>query len=171
MYTAGKKEGTIIGYRGPVPKPTAIEIAEGRPGKRAINGREPQPRTITPKCPKYLDARAKEEWKRLIPILKQMRVLTEADGLVLANLCIAVSTLVRAQSKLAETGILYKSPSGYVMQSPLLAIVNTAIDQISRLSREFGLTPAARSRIMVPDDNPGDELDRAMFEGCLQRAG
>jgi phage terminase small subunit len=58
-----------------------IEIAEGRPGRRPINGREPQPRAKTPKCPDYLDVRAKEEWRRLVPILKRMQVLTEADYL------------------------------------------------------------------------------------------
>jgi P27 family predicted phage terminase small subunit len=92
-----------------------------------------------------------------------MRVLTEADGLVLGNLCIAVSTLVRAQAKLNELGILYKAPSGYVMQSPLLPVVNSCIDTISRLSREFGLTPAARSRMQVIEAGGGmDALERAL---------
>jgi len=152
-----------MGLRGPTPKPTVIEIAEGRPGRRPINNREPQPRPKTPKCPAYLDERAKQEWRRLCPILKRMKVLTEADGLVLGNLCIAVSTLVRAQAKLNEAGILYKAPSGYVMQSPLLPVVNSCIDTISRLSREFGLTPAARSRMQVIEAGGGmDPLERAL---------
>src|ERR1035441_5910662 len=128
-----------MGYRGPIPKPTAIEIAEGRPGKRPLNGREPQPRAVTPKCPAYLDKRAKEEWRRLVPILR------------------------RAQAKLNETGILYKAPSGYVMQSPLLPVVNAQVDTISRLSREFGLTPAARSRLTITDQDADiDVLERAL---------
>jgi P27 family predicted phage terminase small subunit len=152
-----------MGQRGPVPKPTVIEIAEGRPGKRPINGREPQPRAVAPRCPSYLDKRAKEEWRRLIPILKRMKVLTEADGLTLANLCLAVSTLDRAQAKLNELGILYKAPSGYVMQSPLLPVVNSCVDTITRLSREFGLTPASRSRITITYDDGGiDPLERAL---------
>ena len=152
-----------MGYRGPVPKPTVIEIAEGRPGKRPVNGREPQPRVVAPKCPGYLDKRAKEEWRRLVPILKRMRVLTEADGLTLGNLCLAVSTLERAQAKLNELGILYKAPSGYVMQSPLLPVVNSCVDTITRLSREFGLTPASRSRIaIIEEDGAMDPIERAL---------
>ena len=149
-----------MGYRGPIPKPTAIEIAEGRPGKRRLNGREPQPRGITPKCPAYLDERARQEWRRLILILKQMKVLTEADGLMLGNLCLTVSTLVKAQEKLNQLGILYKSPSGYVMQSPLLTVVNQCVDTITKLSREFGLTPASRPRLTIQkqDDTHEDEL-------------
>jgi P27 family predicted phage terminase small subunit len=147
-----------LGYRGPIPKPTAIEIAEGRPGKRRLNGREPQPRGITPKCPAYLDERARQEWRRLILILKQMKVLTEADGLMLGNLCLTVSTLVKAQEKLNQLGILYKSPSGYVMQSPLLTVVNQCVDTITKLSREFGLTPASRPRLTIEKQDDGDEL-------------
>src|SRR5882672_4123384 len=113
-----------MGYRGPAPKPTALKRAEGNPGKRPLNHSEPQPRPTAPRCPDHLDERAKKEWKRLVPILRRMKVLTEADWMALANLCQTWSTLVKAQEKLTEMGILYKSPSGYVMQSPLLAVVN-----------------------------------------------
>ena len=88
-------------------------------------------------------------------------MLTEADWMALANLCQTWSTLAKAQEKLTEMGILYKSPSGYVMQSPLLAIVNQCVDTITKLSREFGLTPAARSRIVVQSE-PEDDLWRIL---------
>jgi P27 family predicted phage terminase small subunit len=139
-----------------MPKPSAIEIAEGCPGKRAINRYEPQPRAEPPDCPEYLDERAVEEWQHLIPILMRMRVLTEADGLMLGCLCMAVSTLARAQAKLSETGILYKAKSGYVSPSPLLAIVNQSVETITKLSREFGLSPASRVRLMVDRQTESD---------------
>jgi P27 family predicted phage terminase small subunit len=119
---------------------------------------------ITPRCPEYLDHRAKQEWKRLIPILKSMKVLTEADGLMLANLCQAVSMLAKAQQTLNEKGFLYKAPSGYVMQSPLLAVVNQCVDTITKLSREFGLSPAARSRMMAAPANQQEECAAALAE-------
>ena len=128
-----------------------------------MNRREPRPGTATPRCPDHLDERARKEWRRLVPVLRRMRVLTEADQMALANLCQTYSTMVKAQQKLTELGILYKSPSGYVMQSPLLGVVNQCIETITKLSREFGLTPAARSRIIAqsdPDDI--DELEAAL---------
>ena len=119
---------------------------------------EPKPRNAAPKCPDHLDDRARKEWRRIVPILQRMKVLTEADGYSLANLCQTYSTLVTAQEKLSEAGILYKAPSGYIMQSPLLAVVNQCVETITRLSREFGLTPAARSRIIAQtDDDDGTE--------------
>ena len=148
-----------MGYRGPIPKPSAIARAEGNPGKRRLNDCEPQPRATTPRCPEHLDAEAKKEWKRLIPILRRMKVLTEADWMTLANLCQAWSTMVQAQKKLTEMGILYKSPSGYIQQSPLLSVVTHYIDIVTKLPREFGLTPAARSRMVAQTETePEDDL-------------
>jgi P27 family predicted phage terminase small subunit len=148
-----------MGYRGPIPKPSAIARAEGNPGKRRLNDCEPQPRATTPRCPDHLDAEAKKEWKRLVPVLRRMKVLTEADGMTLANLCQAWSTLMKAQRKLTEMGILYKTPNGHIQQSPLFSMVNQCIDTVTKLSREFGLTPAARSRIVAQTETePEDEL-------------
>ena len=151
-----------MGNRGPIPKPTVVEIMEGRPGHRPINSREPKPRATAPRCPDHLDDRAKKEWKRLVPVLRRMRVLTEADGMTLANLCQTWSTLVKAQEKLTEMGILYKAPSGYVMQSPLLSVVNQCVDTITKLSREFGLTPASRSRIQAGTSGASDPMEDSL---------
>jgi P27 family predicted phage terminase small subunit len=151
-----------MGYRGPIPKPTAMEILEGRPGHRPINRNEPKPRNVPPKCPDHLDEKARKEWRRIVPILMRMRVLTEADGYALASLCQTYSTMVKAQEKLNEAGFLYKAPSGYVMQSPVLAVVNQCIETIVKLSREFGLTPAARSRVSTTSEPEVDLLELAL---------
>ena len=74
-----------MGNRGPAPTPTVIRKAEGNPGKRPFNDREPQPRAIRPKMPKHLDPPAKKEWKRLCPMLERLHVLTEADGIAFAR--------------------------------------------------------------------------------------
>ena len=148
-----------MGLRGPTPRPTALTLLAGNPGRRPLNKKEPQPRQIIPDCPAYLDEAAKLEWNRLAPILQQMRVVTDADGIALGMLCQAYATLIRAQSKLTETGLLFKTPSGYVQQSPLIGIVNSSTETITRLCREFGLTPAARTRVQVQDQEQKDEKD------------
>ena len=98
-----------MGLRGPAPKPRALAIAEGNPGKRPLNGFEPEPRRKRPKCPDYLDDEAKREWRRLVPILERMRVLTEADGLALAGLCMQYSTMVKAQRLREKSGLLFRT--------------------------------------------------------------
>jgi P27 family predicted phage terminase small subunit len=128
------------------------------------------PKAVPPAMPRHLDKTAKrewkKEWKRLLPILTQMRVLTEADGIQLGNLCVAYSTLIQAQEKLAKTGLLTKSPNGYIQQSPLLSISNTAMEQVIKLSRECGLSPSSRVRLQMEpgpvDDDGMDDLERAL---------
>lgn len=83
-----------------------------------------------------------------------MRVLTEADRIALANLCQQYSTMLKAQRLLDKSGLLFKTKSGYVQQSPLVAIVSGCVDQINKLCREFGLTPASRSRVQTEIDSP-----------------
>ena len=148
-----------MGERGPAPKPTSLVLLEGNRGKRPLNANEPKPRAAKPKCPAYLDAIAVKEWKRLVPILSRMKVLTEADGIALANLCQAVSTMVKAQEQLTKNGVLYKTKSGYIQQSPLLGIVNSQVDIINRLCREFGLTPSSRTRIRAGQEEPTSYAD------------
>jgi P27 family predicted phage terminase small subunit len=149
-----------MGTRGPAPTPTALRLLEGNPSKHPINRQEPQPRARAPKLPDHLDEAAKREWKRLIPILRRMRVLTEADGIALAGLCQAYSTMAQTQTKVNKTGLLLVR-EGQIRATPLLKIIHECSDRINILCREFGLTPAARSRLqMNSTQNPsgGDDI-------------
>jgi P27 family predicted phage terminase small subunit len=47
-------------------------------------------------------------------------------------------------------GTMIKSPSGYPVQSPYLAIANRQAEIMMRIASEFGFTPASRSRISTP---------------------
>jgi P27 family predicted phage terminase small subunit len=155
-----------MGRRGPPPQPTAMKLIRGNPGKRKLNKNEPQPAVAMPHCPDYLDVTARNEWDRLAPILVRMRVLTEADYLALAGLCQTYSTMVKAQEQLNKSGILFKTPSGYVQQFPLIGVVNNCMEKIITFCREFGLTPSARTRIQTTTselqrtaNDPWDKFD------------
>ena len=148
-----------MGQRGPSPTPTAIKALRGNPGRRPLPANEPQATVAEPYRPAHLDDDAIAEWNRIVPLLLAMRVLTEADYLSLANLCQAYSTLVKAQKKLNATGLLVKAPSGYPMQSPLITIINQNTDIVTKLCREFGLTPSARSRVQALPEQKSKEYD------------
>lgn len=154
-----------MGLRGPAPKPTAIRAMEGNPGHRPFNDREPIAIPCEPEMPKHLNREARREWRRLAPILLAMRVLTDADGIALANLCQAYGTLIAAQrlmnkaSKEGRSGLLTKTPNGYLVQSPLLAICNRQMLLINAQLREFGMTPASRTRVDAVDGNRTGGLD------------
>lgn len=154
-----------MGTRGPQPEPTALKLLKGNPGKRAVNTSEPKPAAKLPKCPDHLDEVARKEWKRLAPILSRMRVLTEADYITLAALCQTYSQWKAAQEQLNRAGVagmLYKGPTGYIQVSPMLTIARAAVDQLTKLCREFGLTPSSRSGIQVADGRakPADPWEK-----------
>src|SRR5437764_2229359 len=94
---------------------------------------------------------------RLSPILMGMKVLTEADYIALGNLCQAYSTLIEAQKHLNKGGILFKTPSGYIQQNPLLGIIRAQTNIVNGLLREFGLTPSSRTRIAIREPDTSDE--------------
>jgi P27 family predicted phage terminase small subunit len=154
-----------MGARGFPPKPTALKRLEGNPGKRRLNTREPQPLPGEPEMPEGLDDIARKEWERLVPVLLRMRVLTEADQMALANLCRAYSTMIQAEEQMRLQAIPGKSPlvkklqRGFGYQTILLRIINTQMDIVNRQLREFGLTPASRSRIVVNAGNPVNPVE------------
>ena len=66
---------------------------------------------------------------------------------MLAAYCQAWGRWVEAETKLKETPLLIRTPSGYVQQSPWLSVANRQMELMGRYMAEIGLTPAARSRI------------------------
>jgi P27 family predicted phage terminase small subunit len=132
---------------GPPKKPTAWRRAEGNRGKRAWNHAEPKPPEGTPDCPDHLSEEAKAEWHRLVDTLVKMGVISIVDRAVLAAYCQAYGRWVEAELKLKEAPLLFKTPSGYVQQSPWLNIANRQMELMGRYMAEIGLTPASRSRV------------------------
>ena len=51
--------------RGRKPKPTAVKVLEGNPGKRPLNMFEPVPDKVAPECPSWLNDEAKAEFMKL----------------------------------------------------------------------------------------------------------
>jgi len=143
------------------PLPTAIRRARGNPGKRGYNKAEPVAPDAQPRCPSHLSPAARREWRRLASCLHKMGVLTTIDRAALAAYCQSYGRWVEAEERLKETPALYKTPSGYVQQSPWLAIANKQLELMGRYMVELGMTPAARSRVAVADprmDVPTIEL-------------
>lgn len=135
--------------RGRIPKPTALKIAEGNPGKRRINGQEPKPAGSLPDCPNHLSAEAKAEWNRIAASLNRIGLLTQVDRATMAGYCQCYGRWVEAELKLAETPAILRLPSGYIQQSPWLTIANKQLELMAKYMVELGLTPASRSRLAI----------------------
>ncbi|MGV8986049.1 MAG: phage terminase small subunit P27 family [Cypionkella sp.] len=135
--------------RGRKPKPTAIKVLEGNPGKRPVNPAEPQPPGSQPDAPPHLCAEARAEWDRLAESLNRIGLLTQIDRATMAAYCQCYGRWVEAELKLSETPPILRMPSGYIQQSPWLTISNKQLELMARFMAELGLTPASRSRLAV----------------------
>ena len=135
-------------------------------------GRKPLPRVVEggnaafralPRCPGHLNDTARREWRRLASALHAVGVLTVADRTALAVYCQAYSRWVEAEEKLANTPMLLKTPSGYAQQSPWLSVANKQMELMARYMGELGLTPVARARLEINQDDPVDQVTTIEF--------
>jgi P27 family predicted phage terminase small subunit len=136
--------------RGRRPKPTRLKALIGNPSKRPLNGNEPQPEAEIPECPAELGPLARNEWDRLVAQLAPLRLLTQLDRAALATYCGAYGLWAEATEAIQKYGVMIKSPQGFPIQSPYLAIANRQAEIMMRIASEFGFTPASRSRISTP---------------------
>lgn len=153
--------------RGRKPKPTALKVLSGNPGRRQLNVNEPiMPSTASEDvAPMELsgDLGATKEWDRLAPMLRASRTVTDADRGALVAVCQQWSRYLEANGNAAKTGMVVKSPSGYPMPNPYIAIANKALGNCVKLWSELGLTPSSRSRVSaVNAPNAHSALSRYM---------
>lgn len=142
---------------GTKPKPTNLKILEGNPGKRPLNKHEPKPKPITPVCPRWLSPMAKREWKRIVPELEALGLLTCVDGAALEGYCQSYARWVEAEQFMIKHGTIFKTPNGYIQQVPQVAIAQKYLNVVKAFCAEFGLTPSSRSRLTI--ENKKDDID------------
>lgn len=151
--------------RGRRPKPTALKIREGNPGKRPLNQNEPTPQTLAPSRPSHLAGEAKKEWDRIVPELLELGLLSRVDRVALACYCESWGLYLKALAKLRKDGEVTTTANGNSVQSPWMGIANTQKKLAHKFLVEFGLTPSTRSRLSVKDGpvkSKADELQDFM---------
>jgi P27 family predicted phage terminase small subunit len=141
------------------PKPTALKLVAGNPGKRALNKQEPDPaylQDLTP--PTWLSAAAKIVWSEMAPMAAANRLLTEVDVQAFAMGCVAIAEYRRASLRVeADGSVKAKNATdeeGNVVQvgehlNPWAGAQSMYFKQAMQLFDKFGMTPQARTRIAV----------------------
>jgi P27 family predicted phage terminase small subunit len=110
---------------------------------------------------------------RLTAELAKLNLITKLDRGALATYCVAYALWIEAIEQIQKYGAMIKSPTGYPVQSPYLAIANRQAEIMLRVASEFGFTPASRSRISVPPPDQLPLLDLTMddYEEDSEGAG
>jgi P27 family predicted phage terminase small subunit len=141
--------------RGRKPIPSHLQLVRGNPGKRPLKP-EPQPAIpeSLPEPPDFLSLVAAKEWRRIVPELSRLNLLTVLDINPLAVYCEAYAHWVEAELALAEMadgdpdgGLVVKGSTGSPIANPLIKVARCAAADVVRYASEFGFTPAARTRI------------------------
>lgn len=133
--------------RGRKPIPSEVKRLNGNPGKRALNPSEPKPAAKAPACPAHVQGEARKEWRRIVRELSAVGIVTQLDRAALTAYVTAWQRWIEAEEQLRKLGPIVKAPSGFPIQNPYLAVANKAIEQVIKISAEFGLTPSSRSRV------------------------
>src|SRR5262249_31386551 len=114
--------------RGRKPKPTALKLLTGNPGKRPLNPNEPQPAPELPDCPDHLDEVGKAEWARVAAELGQLGILTRVDRAALAAYCSSYSRWVKLESMVQKFGeVLVDPETKRLYPNPYLGALNRAL--------------------------------------------
>lgn len=146
--------------RGPKPIPTAIKALRGNPSRRPLNRKEPLPPEGEFSCPQHLNAAARREWHRILPMLKAMGTAKPVDRSVVAIYCQAYGRWVEVERKLKDKGPLYATKAGNVIQSPYLGIAHREEEIMLKAGAELGIGAATRSRINTEkQDGKNDPME------------
>lgn len=133
------------------PKPSALKLVQGNPGKRSLNDREPEPDLLNDlDPPARLPANVAEVWRELAPKLRKAKLLTEIDVDLLEMTCASIALHRAAIIKIADGKVMVRNEeTGSVSLSPWTLLHSMSFKQGMQALKEWGATPASRSRVMV----------------------
>lgn len=154
---------------GPPKTPSKLKVLKGTYQKSRENPDEPIPSPVGEmKPPVRLSKKAKYAFYQLVDVLGQegLNILADADRLALELLCESYGTYRDAKQVVENEGMTYHT---YTMTGdkmyrtrPEVAIANEAWNQVTKMIKEFGLTPAARAKVKTKEVEEQDPLSKIM---------
>lgn len=122
-----------------------------------MRGRKPNLRLVaggvsgSPPPPSWMAPTAQAEWRRVVPVLVERRILTVADYAALENYCVLIG-----RSRDAEARIQEEEDPEILMKWARLQ--DKAMCSARLYANELGLTPVSRSRPAIDGDDDADSL-------------
>jgi P27 family predicted phage terminase small subunit len=158
--------------KGRKPTPPNLKVVTGNPGHREIPA-GPDVAPAIPTKPTHLNGLAAQVWDEIAPELLTAHLINPLCGAILAVHCDAIAEYVHAKQMIERPadqggGYLVKTPNGYEVQSPWVAIMNKAFERMMKTGVEFGMTPSSLARVsgspqmpLFPDEDPMEAFLRA----------
>lgn len=146
-----------------VPMPAKLKLLKGRAPGRDSGGRVvpegPEFERVAPEPPEWLPEEGLREWRRIVPLLMDHKLLKKLDYISLTSYCLTWDRLVNAQRDLSAHGeYVDVGPQG-MKKHPLVTVIEGATRELRAWAREFGLTPSSEASLSSGDkdsenDNP-----------------
>ena len=160
----------------PRTKPRAAKDLEGDKSKGKVHESQAARLTVeAPQvveditCPDWLVDYGREEWDRIAPILKEMKLLTPMDTTTLAVYCSSYDDLRKAINALDANGgkLLTTGTKGQDIPHPSLGIRNRAYKNFLHWIGHFGLSPVSREKVLAdaPKHDENDPLPGILAAG------
>ena len=124
--------------------PTKLKLLNGNPSQRKLTP-EPAPVTCVPKMPTfvYKNKFAREEWKRIIPELEKVGLISLLDRAAIGAYCVAFSdyeTLARYTAKMTP------EDEGYL---DYIRALRQAAVLLKQYFQDFGMSPSSRTKVVM----------------------
>jgi len=107
------------------------------------------PVITTPRAPRELGYEARKEWRRVAPILTDLKLLTPADLGILEAYCETFGLWRETGARLRKLRAGSTTPAVSSDEKALHAIATRARGDMMKLAGELGLTPTSRGRVNV----------------------
>ncbi len=147
--------------------PSAVKKARGTYRRDRAAKNEMTPPVGAPEMPDWLDEEARAIWSHTAPMLEELGVLSETDRVTLASYCAAASLAIQATRQVNREGLMKRATKGSLFGpkvNPLIRVAQGARAQALRIGAEFGLTPAARTRVSgATPPAKGDDAEDFIF--------
>jgi P27 family predicted phage terminase small subunit len=126
-----------------------------------MRGRKPQIKTDSnavpvSAAPGWLSKDAKAEWDRVMPILVERKILTDADLASFENYCVAIGQVREMERLIKRAGHVVETNRG-PRAHPAVKIQSDAMTRARLLACELGLTPVSRSRPTACENDNDDD--------------
>lgn len=149
------------------PKPDHLKVLSGTAQKCRMNPDAPAANVGTAEAPAWLSSRAAEIFDQITATLLGMGIASPDDQAALAMLASRLEEVELMTAAIEDGGRVYETVgqggATMIRARPEVGMRNEAMRHAQSLLSEFGLTPAARSKVSAgkpAEENPFGALDK-----------
>lgn len=138
--------------RGRKAAPAEIQEAKGNPGRRPLRAASTEALPlIGDAAPRELNAAGKTIWNRLVPHLRDMRLVRQTDREVLARYCNHVARYWKLEREIRRDGATYLTETNHGSMkriNPAFAVQDRIEKRMEAIEDRLGLSTRSRHEIL-----------------------